>query len=93
MLAASEDDEATAMQLTADQLKRFHEDGFLILPNLFSKAEVAALTGALPRLFAEDTPANFCTSATRPMPAWCATRAWSSRRCRSWATTSSTSCR
>jgi len=47
------------MQLTAEQLKRFHEDGFLILPNLFSRAEVAALTGALPRLFAEETPANF----------------------------------
>jgi ectoine hydroxylase len=64
MLAASEDDEATAMQLTADQLKRFHEDGFLILPNLFSKAEVAALTGALPKLFAEDTPANFREKAS-----------------------------
>ncbi len=47
------------MQLTAQQLARFHEDGFLILPDLFSRQEVAALTGALPRLFAEDTPANF----------------------------------
>lgn len=47
------------MQLTAQQLARFHEDGFLILPDLFSRQEVAALTGALPRLFAEDRPENF----------------------------------
>lgn len=38
------------MRLSAEQLKRFHEDGFLILPSLFSKEEVAALTGALPGL-------------------------------------------
>ncbi len=47
------------MRLSAEQLKRFHEDGFLILPSLFSKDEVAALTAALPGLYAEDTPANF----------------------------------
>jgi ectoine hydroxylase len=64
MLATSEDNGTPAMQLTAEQLKRFHEDGFLILPSLFSKAEVAALTGALPLLFAEDTPSNFREKAS-----------------------------
>src|SRR5690606_1795717 len=59
MLAADDDEEPRPMQLTAAQLKRFHEDGFLILPSLFSPEEVAVLTGALPALFAEDTPANF----------------------------------
>jgi hypothetical protein len=46
------------MRLTAAQLARFHEDGFLVLPGLFSRAEVDVLCADLPRLFAEDTPAN-----------------------------------
>jgi len=46
------------MRLTAAQLARFHEDGFLVLPGLFSRAEVDCLCADLPRLFAEDTPAN-----------------------------------
>jgi ectoine hydroxylase len=49
----------TAMQLTATQHEQFHRDGFLILPGLFSPAEVQALKDDLPRLNAEDTPANF----------------------------------
>ncbi|HET6221281.1 MAG TPA: phytanoyl-CoA dioxygenase family protein, partial [Dongiaceae bacterium] len=47
------------MRLSPEQLRRFHEDGFLILPELFSAAEVAVLRGELPTLFAEETPANF----------------------------------
>ena len=46
------------MQLTQAQIARFHEDGFLILPNRFSAEEVAVLRAALPRIYAEDTPAN-----------------------------------
>ena len=46
------------MQLTQAQIARFHEHGFLILPNLFSAEEVAVLRAALPRIYAEDTPAN-----------------------------------
>jgi ectoine hydroxylase len=46
------------MELTARQIDRFNDDGFLILPELFSMPEVAALTDDLPRLFAEQTPAN-----------------------------------
>ncbi|HLB43972.1 MAG TPA: phytanoyl-CoA dioxygenase family protein [Candidatus Limnocylindrales bacterium] len=47
------------MNLTHDQLDRLDRDGFLVLPNLFSTAEVAVLRAELPRLFAEDTAANF----------------------------------
>ncbi len=47
------------MNLTPTQLERFERDGFLILPKLFSAAEVAVLLRELPALFADDTPANF----------------------------------
>ena len=47
------------MKLTDLQLEQFDRDGFLILPGLFSAAEVQALKDDLPRLNAEDTPANF----------------------------------
>jgi ectoine hydroxylase len=47
------------MKLSLEQLKQFREDGFLILPDLFSAAEVAALRAELPALLAEETPANF----------------------------------
>lgn len=46
------------MKLAGDQLERFHRDGFLILPGLFSRDEVRALCARLPALYAEDTPAN-----------------------------------
>jgi len=46
------------MRLSEAQLERFRSDGFLILPNLFSTAEVALLRAQLPALFAQDTPAN-----------------------------------
>lgn len=46
------------MRLTAHQLNQYQRDGFLVLPGLFSAAEVRALNEDLPRLFAEVTPAN-----------------------------------
>ena len=39
------------MRLDAAQLARFHEDGFLILPKLFSVAEVELMRAQLPALF------------------------------------------
>jgi ectoine hydroxylase len=47
------------MLFTASQLEQFQRDGFLILPGRFSTAEVQILKDDLPRLHAEDTPANF----------------------------------
>ncbi len=47
------------MRLSAQQLAGFHQDGFLILPELFSAAEVGALLDQLPALFAERRPENF----------------------------------
>jgi ectoine hydroxylase len=47
------------MKLSPEQLDHLAEDGFLVLPDLFSADEVEVLRGPLPRLFAEDSPANF----------------------------------
>jgi ectoine hydroxylase len=44
------------MELTDEQLRRFEEDGFLILPGVFSAAEVDLLRAQLPALFAERRP-------------------------------------
>ena len=52
------------MRLTATQLADFRTQGFLILPELFSRAEVDVLRAELPRLFAEDTPANIREKAS-----------------------------
>ncbi len=46
------------MRLSGEQLERFERDGFLVLPELFSKDEVAALCAPLAALFAADHPAN-----------------------------------
>ncbi len=46
------------MRLNGEQLERFERDGFLVLPELFSAPEIAALGARLPALFAEDDPAN-----------------------------------
>src|SRR5437879_2761530 len=46
------------MKLTQSQIERFRRDGFLILPNLCSAAEIAVLRAAMPAVCAEDTPAN-----------------------------------
>jgi ectoine hydroxylase len=47
------------MRLTDEQLARYHRDGVLVLPGLFSAAEVEALHRPLARLFAEGVPQNF----------------------------------
>ena len=52
------------MKLTGDQLARFHEQGFLVLPGLFSPVEAQVLRGALPALFAESTEANIREKAS-----------------------------
>lgn len=52
------------MRLTTAQLADFRAQGFLVLPALFSRAEVDVLRAELPRLFAEDTPANIREKAS-----------------------------
>ena len=47
------------MKLTDRQIAQFRDDGFLILPSLFSPDEVEVLKAELPRLFAERRPENF----------------------------------
>ena len=47
------------MKLSQDQLSRYAEDGFLILPELFSAEEVALLQAQLPALFEERCPENY----------------------------------
>ncbi len=47
------------MRLTQSQTERFREDGFLVLPNLFSPQEVAVMRDAATAIFAADHPANF----------------------------------
>ena len=46
------------MKLTAKQIERFNEVGFLLLPGLFAADEITVLRDALESIFAEDTPAN-----------------------------------
>ncbi len=48
------------MRLTEAQLCRLDKDGFLLLPDLFSHEEVAALNERVPALWAERTDANIC---------------------------------
>lgn len=47
------------MKLSNTQLERFGQEGFLILPGLFSLHEVEILRAQLPALFAERRPENF----------------------------------
>ena len=47
------------MKLSAEQLTQYREDGFLVLPALFSKPEVQGVIDELDGLFNEDCPANF----------------------------------
>lgn len=47
------------MKLSGAQLQSFHDDGFLILPQLFSIEEVELIRAQLPALFAERCPQNF----------------------------------
>lgn len=46
------------MKLSDLQLKQLEKDGFLIIPECFSPAEVAAIRSRLPELFSEDSEAN-----------------------------------
>lgn len=46
------------MRLNEEHLRRFHRDGFLILPSLFSPAEVAVLRKARDRVFNQQHEAN-----------------------------------
>ena len=47
-----------SMKLTDGQLAELESKGFLVLPELFSAAEVAAIRADLPTLFAERTESN-----------------------------------
>jgi ectoine hydroxylase len=47
------------MKLTQDQVDNFERDGFLVLPSLFSRAEVDVLLGALEEPFSEHCAQNF----------------------------------
>jgi ectoine hydroxylase len=47
------------MKLNNAQLARFQQDGFLILPQLFSMPEIEVLRAELPALCAEHRPENF----------------------------------
>ena len=46
------------MKLSEGQLRDFGHAGFLVLPHLFSQAEVAAITAELPALLAEECLEN-----------------------------------
>lgn len=52
------------MNLSQQQLARFEQDGFLILPGLFSPREVDIMRARLADLFAEDVPANIREKAS-----------------------------
>ena len=46
------------MKLTRQELTALDRDGFLVLPERFSPAEVAAIRGRLPALFSQSHPGN-----------------------------------
>lgn len=46
------------MRLNTDQIRQVREEGFLILPNLFSKAEIESLRAHQEALFKEECPEN-----------------------------------
>ena len=52
------------MQLTPHQVESYRRDGYLLLPGLFSAAEVETLRGELPRLLGEDTPGRVLEKQT-----------------------------
>ncbi len=53
------------MQLTPYQLRKYQEDGFVLLPNAFSAAEIKGLKAELPRIFAEETPARIAEAQSK----------------------------
>ncbi len=46
------------MNLSETQVSEFHEQGYLFLPEVFDAEEIAALTGELDGIFAQDRPEN-----------------------------------
>ena len=46
------------MRLSTEQMRQLDTDGFLILPNVFTDAEIEALRAPMPALFAENCPEN-----------------------------------
>ena len=46
------------MNLSETQVSEFHEQGYVFLPEVFDAEEVAALTGELDGIFAQDRPEN-----------------------------------
>ncbi|MCO5794933.1 MAG: phytanoyl-CoA dioxygenase family protein [Blastomonas sp.] len=46
------------MYLSQEQLEEFNNNGFLVIPNLFSAEEVAEIRSAMDRVFDEDHPGN-----------------------------------
>lgn len=46
------------MKLSLDSLKQFEENGFLVIPDLFSPEEVAEIRTAMDRVFDAEDPAN-----------------------------------
>ena len=42
--------------MTAEQVKAYEENGYLLLPNCFSRAEIDVLAAELPIVFSEDSP-------------------------------------
>ena len=46
------------MQLTQDQIRGFEDEGYLFLPNQFTRAEVGVLKRELPGIFAQDRKEN-----------------------------------
>ncbi|HEX8274805.1 MAG TPA: phytanoyl-CoA dioxygenase family protein [Longimicrobiaceae bacterium] len=52
------------MRFTDEQARAFRDDGFLLFPEAFSPAEVAAMKAELPALFAEDSPARVLEQGT-----------------------------
>jgi ectoine hydroxylase len=47
------------MRLSDEQVARFHDDGFLVLPGLFSRDEAGRMRAELPALYAERRPDNW----------------------------------
>jgi ectoine hydroxylase-related dioxygenase (phytanoyl-CoA dioxygenase family) len=52
------------MQLTDQQVQSYRENGYLLLPGVFSEDEVQVFRDELPGLFAQDTPARVLEKGT-----------------------------
>jgi len=52
------------MYITDEQLQDYRRDGFLLIPSVFSPAEVQAMKAELPGVFAEDSPARVMEKET-----------------------------